>query len=604
MMSDYDFSENDYNFFTYIEVEDYLTDIYELMSYSELTNINAYSFKFDTLSEAKKESFIRKLMDQLESTDENIRLRASQSILFIALGCADSTNLSEKFNRHAAENTILLVRLGVFPLLVTLLHMERISTKYYEKLEIEKGTFTDSTQLRVILNILTLIVGQMLIEKKSKRHKKDVEIFIEDNLCSEDEDSLLFVLFNMMTEFASSEKPGYPIKKILLLILKILMVSFGDLKDLSLEKQAKRIRCGLNNDHFNDTQTYRSPLLHKVSRKDLEDYTHIMSLKYREINETVAAESINSLKKHLYIPLSELQVVDKACTRNEKIETFYENMLSKMKIYVQSLLQIFQSSLRSPVFNEYSDGNEETTINSTYAPLMIIGKFPMFEHMEIMNKAISGIFLLLLKHFKLNHIYQFEYLCQEMVLCNAISVFKTYVETTSDLFSILKKTRNQRNLSTCVNVLRIINKLIKGKYSTTKSFMKVNCKNLYSLATLNDKQLEVYSLKLLKILSKPLGRKWRQDNIKIMNKVFQTVRHRLLEDWNCGFQTNSDDEEMLKKQTEFFNARYAENDFEKEFEKDSEPSIELSDYFKRNYEKWLEVEVFRNPFDWDILLNT
>lgn len=35
-------------------------------------------------------------------------------------------------------------------------------------------------------------------------------------------------------------------------------------------------------------------------------------------------------------------------------------------------------------------------------------------------KAISGLLLLLLKHFKLNHVYQFEYISQHLVFANCI----------------------------------------------------------------------------------------------------------------------------------------------------------------------------------------
>lgn len=41
-------------------------------------------------------------------------------------------------------------------------------------------------------------------------------------------------------------------------------------------------------------------------------------------------------------------------------------------------------------------------------------------HKEIIIKAVSAILLLLLKHFKLNHIYQFEFMSQHLVFANCI----------------------------------------------------------------------------------------------------------------------------------------------------------------------------------------
>lgn len=41
-------------------------------------------------------------------------------------------------------------------------------------------------------------------------------------------------------------------------------------------------------------------------------------------------------------------------------------------------------------------------------------------HKEIIVKAVSGILLLLLKHFKVNHVYQFEFMSQHLVFANCI----------------------------------------------------------------------------------------------------------------------------------------------------------------------------------------
>jgi len=41
-------------------------------------------------------------------------------------------------------------------------------------------------------------------------------------------------------------------------------------------------------------------------------------------------------------------------------------------------------------------------------------------HKEIIVKAVSAILLLLLKHFKLNHVYQFEFMSQHLVFANCI----------------------------------------------------------------------------------------------------------------------------------------------------------------------------------------
>ena len=41
-------------------------------------------------------------------------------------------------------------------------------------------------------------------------------------------------------------------------------------------------------------------------------------------------------------------------------------------------------------------------------------------HKEILVKAVAAVLLLLLKHFKLNHVYQFEFMSQHLVFANCI----------------------------------------------------------------------------------------------------------------------------------------------------------------------------------------
>jgi hypothetical protein len=46
---------------------------------------------------------------------------------------------------------------------------------------------------------------------------------------------------------------------------------------------------------------------------------------------------------------------------------------------------------------------------------------------EIIVMAVSGILLLLLKHYKINHIYQFEFLSQHLVFANCIPLILKFL---------------------------------------------------------------------------------------------------------------------------------------------------------------------------------
>lgn len=57
-------------------------------------------------------------------------------------------------------------------------------------------------------------------------------------------------------------------------------------------------------------------------------------------------------------------------------------------------------------------------------------------HKEIIIKAVSAILLLLLKHFKLNHIYQFEFMSQHLVFANCIPLVLKFLN--QDILAFIK----------------------------------------------------------------------------------------------------------------------------------------------------------------------
>ena len=54
-------------------------------------------------------------------------------------------------------------------------------------------------------------------------------------------------------------------------------------------------------------------------------------------------------------------------------------------------------------------------------------KIDLNRHQEIIIKSISAIPLLLLKHYKLNHVYQFEYISQQLMFANCIPLVIKFV---------------------------------------------------------------------------------------------------------------------------------------------------------------------------------
>lgn len=197
-----------------------------------------------------------------------------------------------------------------------------------------------------------------------------------------------------------------------------------------------------------------------------------------------------------------------------------------------------------------------------------------------------------------------------------------------------------------INLLRILNKLTKGKHARTMVLVAVKSAPILR-KTLRVKQamMQLYALKLLKLQTRYLGRQWRKSNMMAISAIYQRVRHRLNDDWAYGneqetqtwdFQT---EERALRNKIDIFNQRRyqrltilhtnntnpanasTQNASTNEFDFDSFTPLnndlltalsstnnigdqDLPEAFKRRYEQWLNDEVFNTDqqTDWDGLL--
>ncbi|GLD52842.1 striatin-interacting protein 2 isoform X1, partial [Lates japonicus] len=266
-------------------------------------------------------------------------------------------------------------------------------------------------------------------------------------------------------------------------------------------------------------------------------------------------------------------------------------------------------------------------------------------HKEIIVKAISALLLLLLKHFKLNHIYQFEIVSQHLVFANCIPLIlkffnqniMSYISAKNSICvldfphcvvhempeltaeSLEAGDSNQfcwRNLFSCINLLRILNKLTKWKHSRTMMLVVFKSAPILKRALkVKQAMMQLYVLKLLKIQTKYLGRQWRKSNMKTMSAIYQKVRHRLNDDWAYGNDIDARpwdfqaEECALRESIEKFNSRR----YDKNKNGDFTPvdnclqsvlgqRVELPEDFHYSYEMWLEREVFSQPIQWEGLL--
>ncbi|XP_018578924.1 striatin-interacting protein 1 isoform X2 [Anoplophora glabripennis] len=371
-------------------------------------------------------------------------------------------------------------------------------------------------------------------------------------------------------------------------------------------------------------------------------------------------EGVRTLKEHIYTSLAELQIQkEEEIARNPistsegeiemtPTEILYQAMLPNLPQYMIALLKILLAA--APTSKAKTDSiNIMADVLPEEMPMTVLQSMKLGidvnRHKEIIVKAVSAILLLLLKHFKLNHVYQFEFMSQHLVFANCIPLvlkffnqtIMAYVgaknvipildfpscvigdqpELTTETLEIGDSAAfSWRNMFSCINLLRILNKLTKWKHS--RIMMLVVFKSapiLKRTLKVRNAMTQLYVLKLLKMQTKYLGRQWRKSNMKTISAIYQKVRHRLNDDWAYGndldarpWDFQAEECALRASVDRFNNRRYTQlNDNEFEPVDNCINSVlgtnhDLSESFKKHYNLWLEQEVFSTAIEWDNLL--
>ncbi|KAJ8942687.1 hypothetical protein NQ314_010011 [Rhamnusium bicolor] len=638
--------------FVYEDCDTLANEIAELYSYTEYSDLhynlsafeeqmNKYHITYSTwrhFSTEEKTSIIMKILDQLEFSDREIRMKSARCILYIAQGGW----------------------LGV----------------QSDKEQLD----TDSEDLRVILSVLYTITEVI-------RNEKESEPVIYNSFCNEimnsfEDDLIILKLFNMLTKFCSGTAPHFPIKKVLLLLWKLILLSLGGTSELKKIKAEKRKQAHLpaqEEDTVDIAKTMRPSSPPAFAADLLEDQNQrrkrsLVKQSSLEDNETIDMEmfeneesnmknkenslpfskwqdiamstekpinvnlpwkpkahkrlidaflngarekfigyslegdcttmfglpkpihdSVQILKDHIYTSLTESQIQKEEdisrnpLTTTDEIEitpteVLYQAMFPNLPQYMICLLKILLATTSRAKTNADSI-NILGDVLPKEMPMTVFQSMKLGidvnRHKEIIVKAVSAILLLLLKHFKLNHVYQFEFMSQHLVFANCIPLILKFFN--QEIISYVKAGNNipildfpscvlgdfqpdlngsieigsdinhcWRNVFSSINLLRVLNKLCKWKNSRIMMLL--------------------YVLKLLKMQAKYLGRNWRKSNLKTVSLIYQKVRHHLNDDWAYGnyldakpWDFQAEEITLRTAVDKFNNRRYvknAENEFE------------------------------------------
>ncbi|XP_015609648.1 striatin-interacting protein 1 homolog isoform X2 [Cephus cinctus] len=777
--------------FIYADADTHTNEIAELYSYTEQyeLQLNAKAFEdqmtwyklrpfWQYLTRPQQKSIIHKLLDQLEVSNKQLRMKAARCILYIAQGCWSEVQSDKEQQDWTRTNVMLLYEAGVFPAFVELLNIEiENSTAASSAMRKLAVSLADSIDLRVILSVLYIIAEVMRVEAidlENSHYKKNVESFKEELVNPYGEELLIVKLLGMVTCFCSGSAPHFPMKKVLLLLWKLILVSLGGIDTLRQLKKQYRAEAGLetidedtievtkgmrassppssaadlldtqnqkrNNRPFRrqilikqssmDEQglgiepdgsgtgtgtgtnegesetvvymeepvvfSYRTyeeeqsnqeqprpstpqpakglPWTPKVRQKDVDMFLEVSRLKFvgyklKGDRESLAGlpqpihEGVNTLKRHMYTSLAEVQIQkEEEITRNPistsepplrqtPTEILYQAILVNLPQYMIALLKILLAA--APTSKAKTDSiNIMADVLPEEMPMTVLQSMKLgidvSRHKEIIVKAVSAILLLLLKHFKLNHVYQFEFMSQHLVFANCIPLvlkflnqnILAYIEaknvipmldfpmcvigdqpelTVEGLEIGDSQTYSWRNVFSCINLLRILNKLTKWKHS--RIMMLVVFKSapiLKRTLKVRHAMMQLYVLKLVKMQTKYLGRQWRKNNMKTISVIYAKVRHRLNDDWAYGNDLEARPWDFQAEECalracvdQFNNRRYSTSSRDEELEPVDTSitsvlgaNVELTDEFKQHYELWLQQEVFQASINWDELLDS
>uniref|UniRef100_A0A672RTG2 Striatin-interacting protein 1 homolog n=1 Tax=Sinocyclocheilus grahami TaxID=75366 RepID=A0A672RTG2_SINGR len=627
--------------FEYGDTDNFTAELSELYSYTEEPefSLNRDYFEEDfknhvkgrrwmELSMEEQRAYVMRLLDALEVTDRDKRLKVARAILYLAQGVFDECDTETDVLYWSRHNVFLLYDMGIFTALLELLSME-IDNNQACSSAVRKPAISlaDSTELRVLLSIMYLMVETIRVEMEgdSPERKAAREAF-KTELGERDCERTVWPLVLQI----------YSVCVLPLLIAWKETVHMPRNRSLPQTPFVHSLCCGLplvkqdSLDTYNERDPFKNddvrdeeddpedmdsgiegevdpldrdviiqpplppPLLRppterlsfpkglpwapKVREKDIEHFLETSRNKFigftlgndtdtlvglpRPIHESVKTLKQVSMETFLFSNILGEEEVEEI-----PAEILYLGMLPSLSQYVIALLKLLLAA--APTSKAKTDSiNILADVLPEEMPITVLQSMKLGidvnRHKEIIVKAIAAVLLLLLKHFKLNHIFQFEYVAQHLVFANCIPLIlkffnqniMSYISAKNSICaldfphcvvhempeltaeSLEAGDSNQfcwRNLFSCINLLRILNKITKWKHSRTMMLVVFKSAPILKRALkVKQAMMQLYVLKLLKIQTKYLGRQWRKSNMKTMSAIYQKVRHRLNDDWAYG----------------------------------------------------------------------
>ncbi|KAJ6234208.1 protein required for hyphal anastomosis ham-2 [Anaeramoeba flamelloides] len=661
--------------YTYTDYDSLHQEISDIFSFGEQKEIQtvcskAYSkqmktifgeeLDWKTMKNEQKTEIIEIMLENLELKDLKKRLRSLCTLLYISAGLPNEFAVFEQRLQQIINNNRLMNKsdaLTIFINYLIMLSFSELSEKP-SKHQIVKANY----ELRLILNLLLVLIE---VNKGTPEFVEEITgqfVFAKN---------FIFLPFKLISDANDHPQRKYPIKKILLLLWKLLLFSGESLKSENTK-----------NDPIFKLKSCMKDKVEFVKKVD-EKYSNF----FPDIKKALPRafeDGLETIEKYMHDPNNY-----NAKPKATKFENFYELEFPNITRYLIILLNIMLSAMpfgeyEGPIDykNEFESINNKDSKNGNSILQNVKNNLDSERTKEIILKAISAILLLLLKRAKANHVLQFEYLCQILVDSNTILMLlklfnidlkkfiKPAVIIEDELFlppetfeqqnnnenknetekeKELEKEKEKENeykipkaslelswrrIFTLINLIRILQKLIKNKPNRVKTNMrfKQGTPILEKLLKLDVKVVSFYTLKVLKNLMRFMGKQWIERKMNIISEMYIILGSGLNSDWlfpEKGEKLRSDKlkllDKTLREHVSNFNIPYSLRSNEENEDSDSDSDdydedeyddddvlqinkkkedlmeesvddilnqINLKDNWKDNYEQWLEKEVF------------
>ncbi|KAK1906738.1 Striatin-interacting protein 2 [Dissostichus eleginoides] len=211
--------------------------------------LSARGRRWIELKVEEQKTYVMRLLDALEVTDRDKRLKVARAILYLAQGVFDECDTEVDVLHWSRHNVFLLYDMGIFTALLELLSME-IDNNQACSSAVRKPAISlaDSTELRVLLSIMYLMVETVRVQTEDDRPEwRAAREAFKNELGSPlyNGEPFALLLFTMVTKFCSMNAPHFPMKKVLLLLWNTILFTLGGFEELQGMKVRGRERLNL-----------------------------------------------------------------------------------------------------------------------------------------------------------------------------------------------------------------------------------------------------------------------------------------------------------------------------------------------------------------------